>query len=76
MGRMLALLITNEIDKIIIIKKDRKIIPKALKLDFKFKISLVDIVNDAKIQNWVKKIIGTIRSGVMAKNLINPGEWA
>ena len=33
------------------ILKDKNIIPKALKLDFKFKICLVEIINEAKIQN-------------------------
>ena len=33
------------------IKKDRKIMPKDLKFDFKFKISFVRIINPAKIQN-------------------------
>ena len=47
--------------------------PKDLKLDLRFKICFVDIINAAKIQNWVKKIIGTINSGVTAKNLNKPG---
>ena len=34
-----------------IIRKERKIIPKALKLDFKFNICLVEIIREAKIQN-------------------------
>jgi hypothetical protein len=34
-----------------IIKKDRKTIPKALKLDFKFKICFVEIMSEANIQN-------------------------
>lgn len=42
---------TNEIDKTAIIKKDKNTIPKDLKLDFKFKICFVDIINAAKIQN-------------------------
>ncbi len=42
---------TNEIDKNTIIKKDKNTIPKALKLDFKFRICLVAIIKDAKIQN-------------------------
>ena len=47
--------------------------PKDLILDFKFKICLVEIISAAKIQNWVRKIIGIINSGVIAKNLNNPG---
>ena len=50
-GKASILLITNDIDKKTIIKKDKKTIPKALKLDFKFRICLVAIINDAKIQN-------------------------
>ena len=45
------LLITNEIDKMAIIKKDKNTIPKDLKFDFKFNICLVDIIKEAKIQN-------------------------
>ena len=45
------LLITNDIDRNAIIRKDKKIIPKDLKLDFKLSICLVAIINDAKIQN-------------------------
>ena len=67
---------TNEIDKNTIIKKDKNTIPKALKLDFKFRICLVAIIKDAKIQNWVKNIIGITNSGVTAKNLSKPGAWA
>ncbi len=63
-------------DKKAIIKKDKKIIPNDFKFDFKFKICLVAIINAAKIQNWVRNIIGTINSGVTAKNLSSPGEWA
>ena len=70
---MFIRLITNEIDKNAIIKKDKNIIPKDLKLDFRFNICLVDIISAAKIQNWVKKIIGIIKSGVTAKNLSKPG---
>ena len=33
------------------IKKDKITIPNALKLDFKFKVCFVDIINPAKIQN-------------------------
>ena len=38
-------------DKKAIIKKDKKTIPKDLKLDFRPKICLVDIIKAAKIQN-------------------------
>ena len=75
-GKAFILLITNDIDKKTIIKKDKKTIPKALKLDFKFRICLVAIINDAKIQNWVKNIIGIANSGVTAKNLNKPGACA
>ena len=34
-----------------IIKKDKKTIPNDLKLDFKFKICFVEIINPANIQN-------------------------
>ena len=63
-------------DRIAIIKKDKKTTPKDLKLDFKFKICFVEIIKPANIQNWVKKIIGIIKSGVIAKNLNIPGAWA
>ena len=76
MGVTFILLITKEIDKKAIIKKDKKTIPKDLKLDLRFNICLVEIIKAAKIQNCVKKIIGIIRSGVTAKNLNNPGAWA
>ena len=75
-GSIFILLITNEIDKKAIIKKDNKTIPKDLKLDFKFKISFVEMIKPAKIQNWVRKIIGIIKSGVTAKNLNKPGACA
>ena len=75
-GRALILLITNEIDKKAIIKKDKNIIPKALRFDFKFKICFVEIIKAANIQNCVRKIIGITSSGVTAKNLIKPGAWA
>ena len=42
---------TNEIDKNIIIRKDKNTIPKDLKFDFRFKICLVAIIKAAKIQN-------------------------
>ena len=75
-GKEFILLITNETDKNRIIKNDKKTIPKDLKLDFKFKICLVAIIKEAKIQNCVRKITGITSSGVTAKNLIKPGEWA
>ncbi len=75
-GIAFILLITKEIDKKAIIKKDKKTIPKDLKFDLRFNICLVDIIKAAKIQNWVKKIIGIIKSGVIAKNLNRPGAWA
>ena len=67
---------TKEIDKKAIVRNDKKTIPKDLKLDLRPKVCLVEIINAAKIQNWVKKIIGIIKSGVTAKNLIKPGAWA
>ena len=72
-GKAFILLITKDIDKKAIIKKDKNIIPNDLKLDFKFKICFVAIIRPAKIQNWVRKMIGIIKSGVNAKNLIKPG---
>ena len=72
-GIAFILLITKEIDKKAIIKKDKKTIPKDLKFDLRFNICLVDIIKAAKIQNCVRKIIGSIKSGVTAKNLNNPG---
>ncbi len=69
--------LTNEIRSIVaIIKKDKKTTPNDLKLDFKFKICFVEIIKPANIHSCVKKIIGIIRSGVTAKNLRRPGEWA
>ena len=50
-GKAFILLITNDIDKKAIIKKDKNIIPNDLKLDFKFKTCFVEIINPAKIQN-------------------------
>ena len=50
-GSTSILLITKDIDKKAIIKKDKKTIPKDFKLDFKFKICLVEIIKAAKIQN-------------------------
>ena len=66
----------NVIDRKAIIRNDKNTIPNDFKLDFKFKICLVDISRDANIQNWVRKIMGRTRSGVTAKNLIKPGAWA
>ena len=50
-GKAFILLITNEIDKKAIIKKDKNTIPKDLKFDFRFKTCFVDIIKAAKIQN-------------------------
>ena len=72
-GKAPILLITKDIDKNAIIKKDKNTIPNALKLDFKFKTCFVEIVKDANIQNCVKKITNITKSGVTAKNLIKPG---
>jgi hypothetical protein len=47
--------------------------PKDFMLDFKPNTCLVDIINPAKIQNCVRKIIGIIILGVTAKNLSKPG---
>ena len=58
------------------IKKDKKTIPNALKLDFILRTCFVAIISDAKIQNWVKNIIGITNSGITAKNLNKPGAWA
>ena len=63
----------KEIDKKAIIKKDKNTIPKDLILDFKPNTCLVEIINPAKIQNCVRKIIGIIMLGVTAKNLSKPG---
>ena len=73
---MFILLITKVTDKNAIIKKDKKTIPKDFKFDLRPKICLIAIIKDAKIQNWVKKIIGIINSGVTAKNLNKPGACA
>ena len=75
-GKASILLMTKEIDKNAIIKKDKKTIPNALKLDFRLRTCFVAIISDAKIQNWVKNIIGITKSGVTAKNLNKPGAWA
>ena len=50
-GKALILLITKEIDKNTIIKKERKTIPNDLKLDLRLRTCFVDIIKDAKIQN-------------------------
>ena len=50
-GRAFILLMTKDIDKKAIIKKDKNIIPKDLKLELKFKICFVAIIKLAKIQN-------------------------
>ena len=50
-GKAFILLITKDIDKKAIIKKDKNTIPNDLKFDFKFKICLVDMIKPAKIQN-------------------------
>ena len=50
-GKAFILLITKDIDKKAIIKKDKNIIPNDLKFDFKFKICFVEIIRPAKIQN-------------------------
>ena len=54
-GRTFILLITKEIDKNAIIKKDKNTIPNDFKLDFKLRICFVEIIKPAKIQNCVKK---------------------
>ena len=73
MGKLFNLLITKETDKIANIKNDKKTIPKALIFDLKFNTSFVEIINEANIQNCVRKIIGITKSGVNAINLSNPG---
>ena len=76
MGKAFILLITNDIERKAIIKKAKKTIPKDLKLDFRFKTCFVEMIKLANIQNWVRNIIGIIKSGVTAKNLKSPGAWA
>ena len=51
MGRAFILLITKDIERKAIIRKAKKTIPNDLKLDFKFKICLVEIIKLANIQN-------------------------
>ena len=50
-GSILILLITKDIDNNAMIKKDKKTIPKDLKVDFKFNICFFDIIKPAKIKN-------------------------
>ena len=50
-GSIFILLITKEIDKNAIIKKDKNTIPNDLKFDFKFNTCFVEIIKPAKIQN-------------------------
>ena len=45
------LLITKDNDKKAIIKNDKNTIPNDFKLDFRFRICLVEIIKAAKIQN-------------------------
>jgi len=72
-GRAFILLITKDIDKKAIIKKDRNTIPKDFILDLSKSICFVEIIRDAKIQNCVRNIIGITNSGTTAKNLTKPG---
>ena len=51
MGRAFILLITKDIERKAIIKKAKKTIPNDFKLDFRFRICLVEIIKAAKIQN-------------------------
>ena len=75
-GKASILDIIKAIDKKAIIRKDKNTIPEALKLDCIFKVCLTDIIKEAKIQNCVRNTIKRTRSGVTAKNLKRPGEWA
>ena len=50
-GSTFILLITKEIDKKTIIKKDKNTIPKDFKFDLKLRICFVEIINAANIQN-------------------------
>ena len=50
-GKAFILLITKDNDKKAIIKNDKKTIPNDFKLDFRFRICLVEIIKAAKIQN-------------------------
>ena len=75
-GNEFILVITNETERITRIKNDRKTIPNDLKFDFKLRTCLVEIIREANIQNWVKKITGITNSGTTAKNLSKPGACA
>ena len=70
---MFILLITKDTDKKAIIRSDKNTIPNDFKFDLRLRTCRVEIINPAKIQNCVRKIIGIINSGVTAKNLIRPG---
>ena len=59
-----------------IIKKAIIITPADLKLLLKFNVSLIPIIKDAKIQNWVRNTMGTTKLGTNTKNLNKPGAWA
>ena len=59
-----------------IIKKAIVTTPTDLKLLLKFNVSLIPIIKDAKIQNWVRNTIGTTKLGINTKNLNKPGAWA
>ena len=50
-GNAFILLIRKDNDKKAIIKNDKKTIPNDFKLDFRFRICLVEIIKAAKIQN-------------------------
>ena len=50
-GRAFILLITKDIERKAIIKKDKKTIPNDLKLDFRFKTCFVEMIKLANIQN-------------------------
>ena len=50
-GNTFILLMTKEIDKKAIIKKDKNTIPNDLKFDLRFKTCFVEIISPAKIQN-------------------------
>ena len=50
-GKAFILLITKDNDKKAIIKNDKNTIPNDFKLDFRFRICLVEIIKPAKIQN-------------------------
>ena len=49
MVKAFILLITKDIERKAIIKKDKKTTPNDLKLDFKFKICFVEIINPATV---------------------------